>query len=113
MEGSSSAYRIAISVIAHTICALLSESITIAGLETASVSFSPTSVLAMSTLSIPAVEMSAYCSVGRVVFSTHTRWTLPRSSITPVISTGFVVFRLDISVWTAVSFNELLDVSWR
>ena len=113
MEGSSNAYSIAMSVIAHVMCALLSESRTREGLDTERVSFSPTSVLAMSTLSIPAVEMSAYCRVGSVTFSTQTRCTRLRSSITPVISTGLVVFRLDIRVCIAVSLTVLLEVSYR
>lgn len=99
-------------VISQTMWARWLLSMTSAGLVTESVSFSPTSVLEMRTVSMPLVEISAYCRDGRLVFSTHTRWALFKSSMTPVISTGLVALRFDIRVWMAESFSELLDVSY-
>ncbi len=101
------------SVIAQTMCARLSESITREGLETAVELLAPISVLEIRTVSTPFVEMSAYWRRGWEPFSIQTRWTLLRSSITPVISTGFDVFRFDMMVWVALSFSVLFAVSCR
>ena len=93
--------------------ARLFESITREGLDTATELFAPIRVLEIRTVSTPLVAMSAYCSSGCEPFSIHTKWTLLRSSITPVTSVGFDVLRLDMMVCVAVLLSVLLAVSWR
>ena len=71
--GSSRTYRISMSVIAHTMWALLLVSITREGLESEVELFAPISVLEISTVSTPFVEISAYWSRGWEPFSIQTR----------------------------------------
>ena len=61
------------SVIAHTMWALLLVSITREGLESEVELFAPISVLEISTVSTPFVEISAYWSRGWEPFSIQTR----------------------------------------
>ena len=63
-EGSSRTYRISMSVIDHTMWALLLESITRDGLDRAVELFAPISVLEIRTVSTPFVEIRAYWSMG-------------------------------------------------
>ncbi len=69
-------------------------------------------MFAINTVSIPLVEINAYCSIGEVPFSIQTRWTLPWSSIIPVTSIGFDVFRFESSAWVAASSVVLFAVKF-
>ena len=72
-DGSSRIYRISMSVIAQTIWALLFESTTRDGLEIAVELLAPMRVFEISTVSIPLVEIRAYCSIGCEPFSIQTK----------------------------------------